>query len=204
VNATAIVLAAGESRRMGTLKPLLPFGGSTVIETVVGSLLRCPLHEVLVVLGHRAEEIARPLAAYRVRMVMNPDYLTGMLGSVQHGVAAAAPDTEWFVIALGDQPALDAGLTTRLLELAETASAGIVVPSIKGRRGHPLLIHRRYREEIGALPPEIGLRELMRRHPDDLQLVPVEDDAILRDMDTPEEYAQELARWQAAEREAGK
>src|SRR5207302_4824903 len=136
---TAIVLAAGESRRMGTLKPLLPFGKQTVIETVVSSLLRCPIDEVLVVLGHRAEEIARPLASYPVRTVLNPEYLSGMLTSVQSGFAAARPDTEWFVIALADQPALDAALTTQLIEIARDGTVGMLVPTFAGRRGHPLL-----------------------------------------------------------------
>src|SRR5262245_37290635 len=99
MKATAIVLAAGESRRMGALKPLLPFGGSTVIETVAGTLLRCPLHEVIVVLGHRAEEIERQLARHPARVVRNADYLKGMLTSVQCGVAAADAQTDWFVIA---------------------------------------------------------------------------------------------------------
>jgi molybdenum cofactor cytidylyltransferase len=201
MTASAIVLAAGESRRMGTLKPLLPFGRSTVIETVVGALLNCPLYEILVVLGHRAEEIERQLAGSPVRVVLNPGYRSGMLGSVQAGVAAADAAADWFVIALGDQPALGAALTTRLLELAGSGTAGIIVPSIAGRRGHPLLIHRRYRTEIGSLSSEIGLKDLLQRHADDVCHVPVEDDAVLRDIDTPEDYTQELARWRAAETE---
>lgn len=201
MKATAIVLAAGESRRMGALKPLLPFGGSTVIEIVVSALLQCPLEEVLVVLGHRAEEIERQLTGRRVRVVPNAEYRSGMLSSIQAGVAAAGPGTDWFVIALGDQPSLSAPLTALLIELATQGSAGIVVPSIGGRRGHPLLIHRRYRTEIGELSAQIGLKELLQRYPDDIYHVVVEDEAVLRDIDTPEEYAQELARWRAAEAE---
>jgi molybdenum cofactor cytidylyltransferase len=191
---TAIVLAAGESRRMGALKPLLPFGNSTVIETVASSLLRCPIDTVLVVVGHRSEEIARQLAPYPVETVLNDDYAAGMLTSVQRGVAAAPADTEWFVIALADQPALDVAVTTSLIQQAREGTPGILVPTFDGRRGHPLLIHRRYREEIAALSPEIGLRELMRRHPDDVRHIAVAQDAILRDMDTPEEYQAEVAR----------
>jgi molybdenum cofactor cytidylyltransferase len=196
---TAIVLAAGESRRMGTLKPLLPFGSRTVIETVVGALLRCPIDEVLVVLGHRAEEIESQLMGYAVRTVLNRDYPSGMLSSVQSGIAAADPDTDWFAIALADQPALDAEVTTRLIELARAGTAGILVPSFDGRRGHPLLIHRCYRDEIATLSPEIGLRELIQRHPDEIHHVPVATDAVVRDMDTREEYEREVARREEAE-----
>src|SRR5205823_3188570 len=155
---------------MGALKPLLPFGNSTVIETVVSCLLRCPIDEVVVVLGHRADEIAARLAPYSIRTVLNAAYAAGMLSSIQRGIAAARPDAEWFLIALADQPALDSLLTAHLLEHAQGAQAGILVPTFDGRRGHPLLIHARYREEIASLSPEIGLRELMRRHPDDLLL----------------------------------
>src|SRR5689334_14594664 len=99
---TAIVLAAGESRRMGTLKPLLPYGSGTVIQAVVRSLKASPVDRVLVVLGHRADEIAASLAGEGVEIVLNPDYRDGMLTSVQSGAAAAPADMEWLVIALGD------------------------------------------------------------------------------------------------------
>src|SRR5947209_15673244 len=100
----AIVLAAGESRRMGRLKPLLPFGTRTVIETVVDSLRASPVDEILVVTGYRSEAIEAALARAPARTVRNPDYARGMLSSVQCGVAAAAPATTWFLLALADQP----------------------------------------------------------------------------------------------------
>src|SRR5438477_6870135 len=88
---TAIVLAAGESRRMGTLKPLLPFGSGSVIGQVVRSLQACPIDAVLVVVGHRGAEIAAHLETSGLSIVENPNYLQGMLSSVQAGVAAADP-----------------------------------------------------------------------------------------------------------------
>ena len=91
--AAAIVLAAGESRRMGSLKPLLPYGSGTVIQAVVRSLKASPVQPVLVVLGHRSEEIAAHLAGKGVEIVLNPRYPEGMLTSVQAGIAAAPPDT---------------------------------------------------------------------------------------------------------------
>src|SRR5690242_19117683 len=98
----AIVLAAGESRRMGQLKPLLPFGPRTVIETVVASLSASRVGEILVVTGHRSEEVEAALAQAPVRVVRNPDYRRGMLSSVQRGVAAAPAETTWFLVALAD------------------------------------------------------------------------------------------------------
>src|SRR5688572_19178404 len=103
---SAIVLAAGESRRMGKLKPLLPYGSVTVIQAVVRSLRASPIDAVIVVLGHRSEEIAAALSEEGVETCLNPRYREGMLTSVQVGIAAASPDTEWLAIALGDQPSL--------------------------------------------------------------------------------------------------
>src|SRR3954451_16093015 len=117
---TAIVLAAGESRRMGRLKLLLPFGTRTVIETVVDSLRASPVDEILVVTGHQSEVIEAALARAPARIVRNPDYRSGMLSSVQCGVAASAPETSWFLIALADQPQLAPALVRHLLAAAET------------------------------------------------------------------------------------
>ena len=195
--ATAIVLAAGESRRMGALKPLLPFGSSTVLQTVVRSLKASPVSRVRVVLGHRADEIAAVLVDEGVEIVRNPRYAKGMLTSIQAGLAGAPVGTEWAVIALGDQPSLRADVVSLLLAEAERgleAGQSLVVPSYGGRRGHPLVIHARHFGEISELSPEVGLRELMQRHPDRIRHVVVPDEGVLRDMDTPEEYQRELAR----------
>jgi molybdenum cofactor cytidylyltransferase len=195
--ATAIVLAAGESRRMGTLKPLLPFGSSSVIRTAVRSLKASPVSSVLVVLGHRSEKIAAELAGEDVRLVINPRYPEGMLTSIQAGIAAADPETEWLVIALGDQPWVRPELVEHLLDEAHTGlveGQTIVVPSYCGRRGHPLVLHRRRREEIAALDPEVGLRQLMQRSPEHIRHVVVPEEDVLLDMDTPEDYRNRLER----------
>jgi molybdenum cofactor cytidylyltransferase len=154
---------------------------------------------VLVVVGHRAEEIAANLDGSGATPVVNPRYSEGMLTSVQAGVAAAPPETEWFVIALADQPSLEPELVEELLRETRRPDAagalpGIVVPSIDGRRGHPLLISARFRDEIPRLDAGVGLRELMLRHPQEIRYVVVRSDSVLHDMDTPEEYRRELDR----------
>jgi len=151
---------------------------------------------VLVVLGHRSPEIAANLEGSGAQVLDNPRYLEGMLTSVQAGVAAAPADAEWLVIALGDQPSLQAETVRQLLATAEAEDAGIVVPSYSGRRGHPLVIHTRYRDEIAALDPSVGLRELMQRHPEAIRHVVFPDESVLHDMDTPEDYARALQRLQ--------
>ena len=130
-------------------------------------------------------------------VVPNERYREGMLTSVQTGVAAAAPDTEWFVLALGDQPSLVPGTVAQLLTEARRGDATIVVPSYAGHRGLPLLIHHTHRQEIGALGGENGLRALLHAHPEAIRHVLFPDEAVLSDMDTPEEYQRELARLRA-------
>jgi molybdenum cofactor cytidylyltransferase len=190
---TAIVLAAGESRRMGRLKPLLPFGTRTVIETAVRSLKASPVDEILVVTGHQSGAIERTLESAPVRVVRNRDYRLGMLSSIQRGLAAAAPETDWFVFALADQPQLQPAVVASLLSAANAVPAAYI-PTYGGRRGHPILIHARLRDEIANLDSGVGLRQLWEIHPDLVRLVPVQTDSILHDIDTPEDYARLLAR----------
>lgn len=185
---SAIVLAAGESRRMGALKPLLPFQGRTIIETIVRTLSQCPLEEILVVLGHRATEIEPLLADYPVRLIHNDQYQRGMLSSVQVGVEQAASPADALLICLGDQPLLQRQTILRLIAAFKGAKPGICVPSYRGQTGHPLLIAARYRAEIRRLDESIGLRQLLQRHSDEVQRVEIDAPEVLEDIDTPEDY----------------
>lgn len=151
----------------------------------------------MVVLGHRSEELAAALADEGVKAVRNPRYPEGMLTSIQAGVAAAPADSEWLVIALGDQPWMRSELVRLLLDEAQAGQAcgqDIVVPSYHGRRGHPLVIHRRHREEIAGLDTAVGLRQLLQRHPDAVRHVEVPEESVLLDLDTPEDYEREIRR----------
>jgi len=131
-----------------------------------------------------------------LHIVDNPDYPRGMLSSVQAGIAAADPATTLFLIALADQPSIPPELIAHLIAVFDERCPGLLLPTFDGRRGHPLLIDARYREEIARLDPEAGLRELLQRHPDDLLHLPVDVEAVVRDMDTRQEYEAEIQRWQ--------
>jgi molybdenum cofactor cytidylyltransferase len=192
----AIVLAAGESRRMGTPKQLLPFGGKTILLTVVDRLLSSRADGVLVVLGCRAEEVRATLGDRPVRTLFNPDYARGMLTSVQAGVAALPPEATAALICLGDQPSVDPGVVDRVIEAQRRTGKGIVIPTFNGRRGHPALVGLRYRDEILALAGEPGLKAVMRGHPQDTVEVEVHRPEILDDIDTPEDYQKALTRQQ--------
>jgi len=186
---------------MGALKPLLPYGSGTVLQSVVRSLQACPVEPVLVVLGHRAAEIEASLAGTGATVLFNSRYQEGMLTSIQAGVAAAPPEAAWLVIALGDQPSLQPATIRLLLESGDRAvaeagetRAPILVPSYGGRRGHPLVLPARLRAEIADLDPGVGLRELLQRRPDEIRHIVVPDETVLLDLDTPEEYRKALER----------
>lgn len=198
---SAIVFAAGLSQRMGTLKQLLPFGDHTVIEQVVAMLLTCPLDEIVVVLGHRHAEIARVLDRWNVRVTVNPRYRQGMLATIQHGWREVSRAADAVLHALGDQPNVEARVVEQLIAVYRERGAGIYVPTFAGRRGHPILLDARYRDEILALSSDQTMRDIVRGHAREVRQVPVATDSILRDMDTWEEYEREIKYRRRGERE---
>lgn len=187
----AIVLAAGESRRMGAPKLLLPFSGKTVIEAVLDTVKASPAEGIVVVAGAGAEAIAEKAKAYGALVALNPDYRSGMLSSVQCGFRQLPPEAEAALIFLADQPALKPYVADILVKAFRRSGGHIAVPVFDRRRGHPVLISALYRTEIQSLDPEVGLRQLLDRHAGDILEVPVDDPAILRDLDTPEDYHRE-------------
>jgi molybdenum cofactor cytidylyltransferase len=184
----AIILAAGESRRMGTQKLLLRYGEATVIETVVRKALDAGLDKVLVVLGADRDAVRARLENYPVKVVTNTNYQQGMLSSVQAGFAALPPEAAAAVIMLGDQPAVPTLAIRTVARAARESGRGIVIPTCGGRRGHPVVISTKYAPAVAALDPAIGLRQLRLEHGGDVLEVEVGDPAILRDLDTPEDY----------------
>ena len=189
----AIVVAGGLSTRMGDLKQLLPYGPHTIIEQIVSVLLQCPLAEVVVVTGHERQAVETQLASWPVRSVFNPAYQTGeMLSSIQCGLAALGPENQAALLVLGDQPQLEAELVRQLIETYQTGPGRLIIPSFQMRRGHPIVIDQAYWLEILSLDLDKSLRHVINLHADEIIYLIVETDSILRDMDTPLEYQQEL------------
>lgn len=201
----AIVLAAGESRRMGEPKQLLPWGERTIIAQIVGTLMQSPVDEIVVVLGHRAEDVKsqipnpkpqlnEPSDHPTIQLIYNANYHDGMLSSIKCGIAALAEDVRAAFIVLCDQPQLKAETIEKLRAAFEQSDKGLVAPSHQMRRGHPLLIDvRKYRAEILAIEGARGLQKLLRDHPDDILHVEFDDPSVVMDVDTKEEY--ERARY---------
>lgn len=192
---SAIVLAAGQSLRMGAQKVLLPWGESTVIEHIVNVLNRGGVHEVVAVTGHQSDQVASVLRETGVKIVRNEHYLAGMLSSVRCGIIAASPDTQAYIVALGDQPSIRASVVAALIAAFMVEPAGqsvILVPTLDGHRGHPLLFSQHFREEVLQRFDDSGLRGLLDAHPEVIREISVDSSGILRDIDTPEDYQLEL------------
>jgi len=184
----AVLLAAGESRRMGTPKQLLPFGRTTVIETAVEHILASGADRTLIVLGAAHDRIEPLLRRFPVDVTVNPDFREGMLSSVRWGIRRLPSDARAALIFLADQPWITAKTIDRVIEAYKTSGCGLVLPVFEKSGGHPLLIDLKYRAEIGGLDPSVGLKQLVARHPGDVRRVRSADPDVLRDMDTPSDY----------------
>jgi molybdenum cofactor cytidylyltransferase len=188
----AVILAAGESKRMGTPKLLLPFGKNTIIETIVDTLLQSKIDKILVVLGSNRDKIKSKISSRPVLTTANLRYKEGMLSSIQAGFRALPKKTEAVLVFLGDQPLIPSSVIDKLIAGYKKSKKGIFIPVFEKKRGHPILVDFKYKPEIEKLNPDIGLRALVFDHPDDLQEVEVDTPHILKDIDKPEDYKRDL------------
>lgn len=192
MSVAAIVLAAGLSRRMAPANKLLLRGadGIPMITRVVDHVFAAAIRPVFVVCGHRSEEIERALGSRAVRFVAAPDYAAGLSASLKAGIRAVPEACEAAVVCLGDMPFVTGAIIDRLLSAYEPARKPcIVVPKARGKRGNPVLWSRHYFPEILGLSGDAGARRLFAAHEEEIIEVEVADDAVLRDIDTPEALA---------------
>lgn len=186
---SALILAAGESRRMGQPKMLLPWGQTTVLGQVITTFQQAGIEDVIVVSGgsrEQVEEIARP---YGARCIFNADYASGeMLVSLKRGLAAQLPQTRATLIGLGDQPQIQIGTVRLICETFQRTEARLIVPSFQMRRGHPWLVERSLWNELLAMSPGQSPREFLNQFSSEIQYVPVDTPSILADLDTMEDY----------------
>lgn len=190
----AIILAAGESKRMGEPKLLLPFGQKTIIETVVDHVMQSKADRILVILGHNEKKLREKIEGLPVTITVNTVYRQGMLSSVQRGFEDLPEDARAALIVLGDQPSIPISIIDSIVDAKDKTQKGIVIPTCKGRRGHPVLVDMKYREEVMRLDPDTGLRGLVHGHIEDVLEVEVDTAYILKDIDTAEDYTREINR----------
>lgn len=182
---SAIILAAGESRRMGQLKQLLPLGDSTILERTIDKILGSTVNEVIVVLGHQAAEVRQKIAGRPIKIVVNPDYPKGMASSIAAGLKFVDSQAEAVMLVLGDQPYVDSLTINRLIDAFASHNKGIAIPTYQGQRGHPLIFSRKYDEPLARLSGDIGGREIISQHPEDVLEVAVNCPGVVTDIDTP-------------------
>jgi CTP:molybdopterin cytidylyltransferase MocA len=184
---SALVLAAGLSSRMGRLKPLLPLdpqGGQTPLGLCVGLFRAAGMGEVVVVTGHRCDEVGPAARAAGARVVHNPDFALGMYGSIRAGVAGLPPDTDGFFLLPADIPLVRTGTVRLLARAFGHEPVSVLLPVFAGRRGHPPLLGR---ELIGRIQDSAD--QVEAEQPERVREVQVADRFILQDMDTPADHA---------------
>jgi molybdenum cofactor cytidylyltransferase len=189
---SAIILAAGESKRMGEPKQLMPFGQSTILEKAIDNLLSSAVNEIIVVLGYKAEEVLKTIATKPVKIAINPDYKQGMSTSIIAGLSLIARQAQAVMLALGDQPLVDSQTINQLIEEFYNHDKGIVVPTYHGKRGHPVIFAIKYKQKLLGLTGDIGGREVIKDHPDDILEVAVDSESVISDIDTRADYQSRL------------
>jgi molybdenum cofactor cytidylyltransferase len=193
VSVAAIVLAAGESSRMGRPKPLLPLNGETFLGHLLAQLRASRVTRIVVVLGHRPEQVLDAMPEVRDLAVVNDRYQLGQLSSFIAGLEAVGNDADAVLLCLADHPFITAELIDELIESYEVTRLPIVVPVHGGRRGHPVLFAAPLFTELRAAPLDEGARVVVRAHAEEILEVATGETGVLADVDTPAEYE----RWRA-------
>jgi len=195
---SAILLGAGESKRMKVNKLFLPWGRETVFEHCFNTLLRSKAGEIIVVLNKQNEEMKERFekrsasATKKVKVTFNRYYKRGMSTSIHKGLLVMDPRSEGILISLGDQPFLKTRTINVLLRAFQQRKGGIVVPSFQGMKGHPVIFHRMFRKELLKLRGDTGGKPILLKYSKQIKTLPVRSEGVIKDIDTREAYQQAL------------
>jgi molybdenum cofactor cytidylyltransferase len=184
----AVVLAAGRSTRMGGPNKLLAeIRGRPLVRIVVEEALASHAKPVIVVVGHERGEVEKALGALPVQIVHNPDFAQGLGTSLKAGIVAVPADADGAIVCLADMPQVDASLLNRLIAAFDPDRVALIVmPTVEGRRGNPVLWSRRFFPDLMAIEGDVGARHFIGRYSEAVVEVPLEGKAALVDVDTPE------------------
>jgi len=187
----AIVLAAGQSRRTGSINKLLvEIDGTPMIARVLDTVRGAEVDPVIVVLGHQPDRVRDALAGRDVTLIENPDYAKGLSTSLARGLSVLTNNVDGVVVCLGDMPDVTTAHIERLIEaFAPDEGRDICVPTFNGKRGNPVLWARRYVDEMAHVAGDVGARHLIGEHADAVSEVAMPDGGVLLDLDTPEALA---------------
>ncbi len=181
------ILAAGESRRMGTPKALLPYRGKTFVEHLLEVTRHPRVGVARVVLGAGADELREQLRLAPETIVVNPDWPKGQLSSIQAAIRSFSEGgTEGLILCPVDHPLVSAALVGQLIEAFDASGKLIVLPTYRGRRGHPVIFRAALYAELLAAAPEVGARQVVWAHAADIAEIPTEEEGVVLNLNDPE------------------
>jgi molybdenum cofactor cytidylyltransferase len=194
VTISAILLGAGESKRMGRDKLSLPWGKETVLEHCLRILLRSEVQEVILVISNLAQWKQNRYDHPKIKVVLNRRYREGMSTSIRKGLQALDDRSQGVLIALGDQPRLKTRTINCLIHAFAIGKGKIVIPSFQTKMGHPVIFHRQYERELKRLKGDVGGRSIIERHSQEVKRVRIRSEGVIKDIDTRKDYGRELKR----------
>jgi len=181
---SAVILAAGMSKRMGVPKQLLRLGETTLLEHALNNVRQSRVQEIILVLGHQAETIRKQLPLDNVKVIINPAFQEGMGASLRAGISALSPQAQGALVVLADQPFIRPSTLDRLIAKHSELKPQIVIPTYRGFRGNPVLLDRSVFPELAGLAGDVGCRAIFGDHTENILKVEVEDVGILLDADS--------------------
>jgi len=186
---SAIIVAAGESKRMGQPKMLLPWGKSTVLGQVISTFQEAGIEDIIVVTGGAHEQVEQIVKQHKARSVFNHDFASNeMLSSVQLGLKVQTSQMQATLIGLGDQPQVKTGTVQLICRMFRERKSSLIVPSFQRRRGHPWLVERSLWQELLEIKFPQSPRDFLNKHSEEIDYLEVDTSTILADLDTPEDY----------------
>lgn len=188
INPSAIILAAGLSSRMGRLKGLLPWRGTTLIQYQIEQMLAAGVKDIHVVLGYKADKMIKKISPYEVNIILNEQYEQGKSSSIRKGASAIQNFSNGIFITGVDQPVPAKTLIILLKHLRET-NAPVIIPTYKEKRGHPLLLAGRLHHDLLQVNEATkGLRGIIDTYKDKIAHLPVNDPSVLFNFNRLEDY----------------
>jgi len=182
-----ILLAAGEGKRMGSLKPLLSINSTTFLECIIKKL-KIVCEETIVVLGYQSSTIMKKVDLSGVKVAFNREYSKGQLSSLQVGLKEISKDTEGIIMALVDQPLVKEDTFKKLKNKFLEYEKSIIIPTFGGKKGHPTIFSNFFFKELMNAPLDTGARYVIKNYPQYVITVPVKDRGIIININTPEIY----------------
>jgi molybdenum cofactor cytidylyltransferase len=184
----AVILAAGESSRMGMPKALLQIHGKTFLEYLLESIKKAGLENISVIVGHDAEMVMTKFLNLNVDFIINKDYKKGQLSSIQAAIKSVPKNTDAVLICPIDRPLFSSGLINKLFSDFVRTGSPVVVPVYDAKRGHPMIFSSSVFMELMRAPIDVGARAVVWAHHSEVVEVPTNEEGILINIDTPELY----------------